>query len=376
MIKNIRSLFPATALIILTHIARQEMLIEEYKYPENGSGIHSYYSDESNLYLTLGFWFLIEFDSPIECPIIMIDHFGDAPLEIFTVEALVPGSISLSVDQSYLFGLRSSFGIEEIDHRPFIRDPKMNWEYLIFSYSVTSEETKRVYTRSGIEDQASTVPHTYSLYWFDFHIGDAFSDDYSFPGKFRIVNFEVFLDSYNMREGIGVPRWLRGAGGPSFIALYKLNVSPFSRSFVNLIMFPFGQYFATIVSPQKSHTEVNFPRTGDQLNRYTFGISKIEIFYDPELIMQTIYDKSYSFCINYKAFGTNTLARRCRQASDCLVPDFKFLLYGRSHLASPRKFFLAASRTWSFKDLSQEARYTIDDSNKQIYSDKIIPPSS
>ncbi len=57
-----------------------------------------------------------------------------------------------------------------------------------------------------------------------------------------------------------------------------------------------------------------------------------------------------------------------------MVPDYKFVFYSRSNLATPSKSFIQASRTWSFKELSQEARYILDNATYQIYKDDITLP--
>jgi hypothetical protein len=365
------------AATMLAYFSKQERIVSDFVYSADSSlSSFDYYSPSFVQDLTIGFWMTAEMKSGITCPFLNINFPFSAATEAFEMRTSSASMYRLYTNSVPMMTFSGTTNFDSFVVSAVVRDSRLSWNYFSFVYLPWGSATDKMYAiNSNLGYAISTAPKL-RLNFIIFQIGNTNTFKNCLI-KFRIHRLDVIEGPYTLDFGPEYdPKYIYMAGMQSFTAIYKLNISPFARNFVNLKDFQSGVNIATIVSPQKSKTEIHFPRSGNQLYRYTFSISHIEIYYDPNVTQISPVDNSYSFFVNYKAFGTNYLAKNCRSLGDCLVPDYIFLFYGRSNLTSPRKFFISASRRWSFKDLFREASYILDSQSQQIYLEKISPPSN
>jgi hypothetical protein len=311
----------------------------------------------------------------VVCPFLSLAHSGVASTEIFELRTETSITYAMFANGSRSFAFKGSTSDESFTENSVKRNPGTSWNYFAFNYIRLSTQTLVTY---GVNSQTSLFfsSNTYRLGSVAIKVG-SIDNSKNCLIKLRIIKLEIIYDIINIIFGSDYgPMAYASKMYHPFVALYKLNMSPFARNFVNLLDFESGKLIATIISPQKSKTAVHFPRTGDQVHRYTFGISQIQVFYDPNVTQKSPPISSYTFVMNYRAFGTNYLAKHCRTINACIVPDYKFVFYSRSNLVSPARSFVKAMRSWSFKELFQELRYTLDELNHQIYKEEIVLPAS
>jgi hypothetical protein len=241
------------------------------------------------------------------------------------------------------FSFNGSANNESLFDEYVVRRAKTSWTYFSFNYLVSGSKTTVTYAVNSQIGYVFDTPIVYSFQAFTIKVGNT-DPMKTCQIRFRIFNFEIIYANIDMY--FGKDPLIHGLSNVyPFYVLYKLNMSPFARNFVNLLDYKSGKLMATIISPQKSRIALNFPRTGYQIYRYTFGLSPIQVFYDSKIIPKSPISNSYTFFMNYKAVGTNYLAKNCRTVNSCFVHDYKFVFYSRANSLTPSKPFIQASRT-------------------------------
>jgi hypothetical protein len=371
-----RNQLTAISSLMLFHLAACQVIPDYYYAGDLQSKTEVFVGYQGEWTLSVGFWISAEMQSGVNCPFLSLQHSGVSTPETFEIRTETASTYAIHGPKYRYFDFKGSTNNASFSNDYVTRTVGTFWDYFAFNYFVLDTETLVTYSKNSQYKIYFYAPTAYSLNSMTIKVGNT-SPLKSCLNKFRIFKFDIVYDILNPLFGSYYDPLLTGLfNAHPFYAIYKLNMSPFARNFVNLRDYKSGELMATIVSPQKARTALNFPRTGDQIYRYTFGISPIKVFYDPKIIRKSPINNSYTFFINYKAVGTNYLAKNCRKVNDCLVHDYKFLFYSRSNQATPAKPIISASRSWSFKELSQEARYTLDGTSSQIYKDEITLPQN
>jgi hypothetical protein len=362
--------------VLISQIASLQ-LIKDYYYPGNLQyKTFIFYGIEGMQFMSVGFWLSTEMKSGVICPFMNLTHSGVSATETFEFKTESTSTYGLYANGLRSFAFSGSTAEDSFVGSSVIRKPGTSWNYFAFNYFLLSPQTLVTYSLNSQIRFYFYTSNDYSLSSVTVNVGSVDSSKNCLV-KFRINKLDIFYEVLNMLFGSYYdPMVVASRNHYPFVAIYKLNMSPFARNFVNLFYFKSGYLMATIISPQKSKTSLHFPLIDNQLYRYTFGISPIEIYYDPNVTLKSPVISSYTFIMNYRAFGTNYLAKYCREINACIVPDYKFVFYSRSNMLTPSKSFIKAMRTWSFKELVQELRYTLDGINQQIHKEDIVMPEN
>jgi hypothetical protein len=363
-------------LVLMIQLAGMSATTDYYYQADLQFKTLSFVGSANKPYLSIGFWISAEMKSGVICPFLNLAHSGVISTETFELRTETASTYAVYADGSRSFSFVGSTSNDSFVGNSVIRKLGISWNYVALNYVRYNPQVLITYAVNSQIGYFFYSTKTYSLTSVTLKFG-SIDTLKNCRMRFRINKLEVFYNLINMLFGSNYDPIAHASKNYNpFTALYKLNMSPFARNFVNLLNFDSGNLIAVIISPQKSKTALHFPRTGDQLYRYTFGISPIRVFYDSNVTLKSPTVSSYTFVMTYRAFGTNYLAKHCRTANECLVPDYKFVIYSRSNLNTSNSPFISAMRSWSFKELVQDLQYRLDENINLIYKEDIILPNN
>jgi hypothetical protein len=320
---------------------------------------------------TVGFWIKVRMDVGVDQTFLKLKSTLDPNPQVFKIKTEDIQNFGLYVDGVLNFKFLGSSVLDDPGFDYIRRENGNNWNYFTFAFkklALSVQITRSLNDNEGFVDSSLTLyrPETSRI-----TIGNV-NGPATCDVQFIIHALDLLDGAYNSpSSGNYRTKSLFSLGSGSYICLYKLNFSPFARNFLNLL--DTSKLKATLHNSVKAKTSFPFPLYGDQLDRFTFGGAQTKVVYDSGTVPKSPTNNSYTFFLNFKAFGTNVFAYQCPSHDTCSVPDFDFGIYKRIE-PTRTSSYLSVLKTWSFKDLTQCLTMKVESIKYQLELQPITMP--